>query len=360
MRRLALRTRRGRVGLVVTLGGVILGLAIWRAPDLHYLGRVFDAVSWQWVAAAIGMNLVSVAVRAVAWHIVLAQAVPGSPVPHRHVFSAFSVGLLGNAVIPGRVGEVARVAVLGRHLPDGAGAWPSVLGSVLAHRLFDVIPAVGLVAFVVASAAVPGWAQRGVEIMLGIGIGLLLAGFVTAWRNRHREPVVDEAAGRLRRLAVEAIGGLRVLHSPGPALVAAMLQIAGWATQLFAVYLAFRAFQLDESIVAAAVVLLAINVAIAFPLWPGSIGLFQAAAALALLPYGIAYQHGFAYGIGLQAIEMSVGIGLGLFFLAREGISFAMLKQIPGVTRELQIEVGRGTDQPAEPVVGPPARERIG
>ena len=36
---------------------------------------------------------------------------------------------------------------------------------------------------------------------------------------------------------------------------------------------------------------------------------------------------------------MSVGVGLGLLFLAREGISFAMLKQIPRPAEE--------TDEPA-------------
>ncbi|MFN8187114.1 MAG: lysylphosphatidylglycerol synthase transmembrane domain-containing protein [Gaiellales bacterium] len=329
MRHAVLHTRRGRTLLLLGIAGLLAGLLVWRAPDLHYVGRAFRAVSWEWVAVAIGFNLVSVIVRAAAWHIVLNQALPDSPVRHRHVFSAFSVGLLGNAVVPGRVGEVARVAVLGRHLPDGAGAWPSVGGSVLAHRVFDVIPAVGLVAFVVATARIPDWALPGIGVMLAIGGVVLVGGLVVALRRRRRGSVSTAGAGRVRRLYEQGVDGLRVLHSPGPALLAMALQILGWTTQLLAVYFAFKAFQIDEPIAAAAVVLLAINVAIAFPLWPGSVGLFQAAAALALLPYGIAYQHGFAYGIGLQAIEMSVGIGLGALFLAREGISFAMLKQIP-------------------------------
>ena len=35
----------------------------------------------------------------------------------------------------------------------------------------------------------------------------------------------------------------------------------------------------------------------------------------------------FAFGIGLQAIEASVGVGVGLIFLAREGLSYAMLQR---------------------------------
>jgi hypothetical protein len=45
--------------------------------------------------------------------------------------------------------------------------------------------------------------------------------------------------------------------------------------------------------------------------------------------YGVAYSTGVAYGFGLQAIEASVGIGVGLLFLAREGLSFAMLRVMP-------------------------------
>jgi hypothetical protein len=71
------------------------------------------------------------------------------------------------------------------------------------------------------------------------------------------------------------------------------------------------------------------NVATIFPLWPGNVGLVQAAVALPLLAYGIDSAHGIAFGFGLQAIEAAVGIGLGLIFLAREGVSYAMLKVMP-------------------------------
>ena len=104
--------------------------------------------------------------------------------------------------------------------------------------------------------------------------------------------------------------------------------------------------------------LLVVNVALAFPLWPGSIGLFQAATALALLPYGVAYQKGFVYGIGLQAIEASVGIGLGLLFLAREGISFAMLKQIPRVSVEDVEEELEEAEEAAQRRPSPSRRSR--
>jgi glycosyltransferase 2 family protein len=323
-----LHTRRGRIVLLVVAIGLFAGVAVWRGSD------PFRAVSWGWVVAAIGANLLSVMLRSIAWHIILNQALPPPHPRHRYVFSAFSVGLLGNAVLPGRVGEVARVAVMAKHVPHGRQTWGAILGSIVAHRLFDVVPTIGLVIWVLVAARIPGWALPGIEIVLGIGGALVLGSFALVWWHRRRGIPDGEKLGRLRQLWYMVIRGLHVLHAPGPAIAAAFFQIVGWAAQVLAVYLAFKAFDIDAPLAAAGLVLLVVNVALVFPLWPGSVGLFQAATALALLAYGVGYQKGFLYGIGLQAIEASVGVGLGLLYLAREGISFAMLKQIPRVSVE--------------------------
>jgi hypothetical protein len=81
---------------------------------------------------------------------------------------------------------------------------------------------------------------------------------------------------------------------------------------------------------AAGLVLVLMNVATILPLWPGNVGLLQAAIALPLWEqYGVPTAQGFAFGFGLQAIEASVGIGFGLIFLGREGLSFAALRRMP-------------------------------
>src|SRR5207248_309885 len=95
------------------------------------------------------------------------------------------------------------------------------------------------------------------------------------------------------------------------AAVAASFQSLGWFCQLLAVWAAMRAFEIHQPITVAAVVLVLMNVATIFPLWPGNVGLLQAAIALPLRSYGVAYGKGFAFGIGLQAIEASVGVGIG-------------------------------------------------
>jgi uncharacterized membrane protein YbhN (UPF0104 family) len=131
------------------------------------------------------------------------------------------------------------------------------------------------------------------------------------------------------------------MRSPVGATIAILLQIIGWLCQLLAVWTTMRAFHIHAPLPAAAVVLLLMNVATVFPLWPGNVGLVQVAIATPLAAsYGVAYAHGVAFGFGLQAIEASVGIGVGLMFLAHEGLSFAMLRVMPSAAEaEMREEV---------------------
>ncbi len=155
--------------------------------------------------------------------------------------------------------------------------------------------------------------------------------------------MLDDGIGRVRALLVRARIGLAVMSRPLPAALAGSLQFAGWICQLFAVYAAMRGFGIDEPLVAAGLVLLMMNVVTVVPFWPGNIGLVQAAVAVSLAQYGVAYARGFAFGIGLQLIEASVGIGIGTIFLAREGLSFASLREMETEAEEEFDSAGVGS-----------------
>ena len=335
------RSVAGRLLLFAVPAAGLVALAVWRGPDFGVAGRAFGRVAWEWVAAAVLINLFSVVVRSAAWRVVIRNAIPPPWPRMRVVFSAFCVGLLANAALPGRVGELARVAVVTRNLRRRPGTWATIVGTVFAHRLFDVVVAVALVVYVLYAARIPDWAVPGLSIVIGIGVGLLIAGVLLA-RRQHRP--VTESLGPVRRLLRMARHGLTVLRRPAPAVQALFFQLVGWTAQLFAVYTALIAFDIEPSPAAAALVLVIMNLVTVFPFWPGNVGLVQAAVALALLSYGIDYPHGLAFGIGLQAIEASVGLGLGLVFLAREGFSFAMLRRMPEVT-DVDLDEGEGVER---------------
>jgi uncharacterized protein (TIRG00374 family) len=302
----------------------------WHGPHWADFKDAFAVVRWEWVAAAVGLNLLSIVARAAAWDTVIRSAMlpphPSSPL----VFAAFCVGLLANALLPGRVGELARVAVLTRRLDDRQrpGAWPMLVGTVFAHRVFDLVPVGLLVVWVLITAKIPSWALASLWILLAIGFVLFVVAFAMA---RHHGRTRLEGLGTVRRVLALARLGLAVMRRPGPAALAILFQCLGWTCQLFAVWTAMRAFEIHQPLPAAGLVLVLMNVATIIPLWPGNVGLMQVAVATPLsVQYGVNYGVGFAFGLGLQAIEASVGVGIGLIFLIREGMSFAGLREMPG------------------------------
>jgi uncharacterized protein (TIRG00374 family) len=323
----------------VIAGAVIL--FVFRGPDWHLVHDAFSAVTWEWVVAAIGLNLVSVLLRAFAWETTIKQSIPKPYPAFPLVFSAFSVGLFANAVLPGRVGELARVAVLRRRIPGRKGTTATLVGSVFAHRMFDLFPALTLVVWVIFAAKIPGWALTSIAAFFAVGGALL---FAAIWLARRQKRELDEL-GRIRLFFVRGREGLAIMRSPAAAATAASFQFGGWLCQLFAVWASMRAFNIHLPLAAAGLVLVLINIATIFPLWPGNVGLVQAAVAIPLVNYDIGKAHGVAFGIGLQAIEASVGVGVGLIFLAREGLSYATLRDIEDDPSEaLQLAEPEGRD----------------
>ncbi|HJS49834.1 MAG TPA: lysylphosphatidylglycerol synthase transmembrane domain-containing protein [Gaiellaceae bacterium] len=322
--------RSGWVQALVAIVAFVLAATLfwWRGPEW---GSVFDAfrfVIWSWIVLAFLLNVVSTLFRALSWRMTIGQALPAQHQPQLvHVLSSFGVGLLANAIVPGRLGELARVATLRRHLPNAPrGTSATLVGTVFAHRLFDLVPATILVVWVLLTAEVPHWAVVAFGIAGLVGFAL----FTVAWlgARRHHRRVLSEGVGSLRHFVAMSRQGLSVLKAPVPLAAAVLLQCLGWLMQLLAVYAAMQAFGIDAPLPAAGLVLVLMNVATIVPLWPGNVGLVQAAVALPLRNYGVAYPVGFAYGIVLQAIEIACGVGLGLIALTREGISFAMLRRM--------------------------------
>lgn len=328
------------VGFLVAVGALLW----WHGPDWGAFHDAFTSVDWKWVAAAVGLNLLSIIARAFAWEAVIKSAMPPPYPQSRLVFSAFCVGLLANAVLPGRVGELARVAVLSRRMNGRRkGLWPVLVGTVFAHRVFDLVPVVVLVVWVLATAKVPDWAITSLAIFMAIGVGLFLFALASA---RHHHQTRIEGLGSVKRIVTMARLGLGVMRKPWSAFLAIVGQCAGWTCQLFAVWAAMAAFNIHEGLPAAGLVLVLMNVATIVPIWPGNVGLVQVAVATPLKQYGVPYPTGLAFGFGLQAIEASVGIGIGLVFLAREGISFARLREMPSVVTTDEAETA-----PAAPEV---------
>jgi Uncharacterised protein family (UPF0104). len=198
-----LRDPRLRLLIVVPLFAAAIALFVFHGPDWHAVRRVHGRPLGMGRGGDRPQPALGAHARVRVGH--GDQAVDRqAPSTFGLVFSAFSVGLFANAVLPGRVGELARVAVLRRHLPGRRGTTVTLLGSVVAHRMFDLFPAIVLVVWVLFTAKLPGWALTSIGVVLSLGAIL----FVTRWRSRGRPHGLARRHGRVRAIVNRGRQGL--------------------------------------------------------------------------------------------------------------------------------------------------------
>ena len=66
-----MKVRRWRLLVPFVLFAVAISLIWWRGPDWAVVHDAFTVVRWPWVVVAVGLNLASVVVRAIAWNTVI-------------------------------------------------------------------------------------------------------------------------------------------------------------------------------------------------------------------------------------------------------------------------------------------------
>jgi hypothetical protein len=141
----------------------------------------------------------------------------------------------------------------------------------------------------------------------------------------------QQALAMLHPIARGMQRGQTVLHRPRTAAGALAAGLASWAAQIGGIYAALAAADIQPSIGMAGLVFLVSTLVQLFPFWPGNIGLFQAAVAQVLVQaYPIDFPHAIAFAVGLQVIEVSLGVGIGFWCLAREGLSLSEVRGLRG------------------------------
>lgn len=302
-----------RNAATATALAVVVYLAATR-PDWSGIGHALAEASAPWIVAAALVNVASLLIRGAGW-LVCARQATHRPIPLVSGETAFQIGQGVNTVVPGRVGEPVKAYVLNRRLGGGADGFSALLGSVVVHRMMDVIPLVVVTGVVLAFGQLEGALRASVVATVAVSVaGLLVAARLAARPGRLPR---SRRAAELLHAARE---GFMVLRVRGPFLRAAVLESVGWSVQIGVVWLGFAAFGIDAGPVAAAAVLIATNAATLVPLWPGNVGLVQVAVALALHPWGVDQTTGVAYGLALQGAEIVSALLLAAVAMAVEGL----------------------------------------
>jgi phosphatidylinositol alpha-mannosyltransferase len=334
------RSRRARRA-AVALGSLVLAGLIALALSgvgLAGIGRSLSHVHPWWLVAALALNGLSMFLRAVSWQAVLRAALPDLRLRWPVVVRATMIGVLVSALIPGRFGEPARAYLVARRAGDPARRFALVLGTVFAQTLINLVALAILAAITIASLALLRGHSTALIAAMSVPIAvvaLVVAGpALLARAKRFRRARLSRIVRWLSDQIIQVRRGLRVFTRLRLGAGAIIAQLAAWAVQTLAAYAILNALNLQgkAGLAAAAAILLAVNLTALIPVTPSNIGIFQAATIAVLAAYGIDASHALAYGILLQAVEITTAILLGLPALIGERISLGDIRHYAAAT----------------------------
>jgi hypothetical protein len=277
------------------------------------------------LAAAIGVNILSVLIKGVRWWLFLRPiGITSLPLAIRATIAG--AGL--NNVLVASGGDAARVVFVSR--VSGVSS-STVLASMALEKLFDPIGFVMLLVFGVIVFQLPPQFERWkvpAEILLVV-IVLLLVFFVYATRHIKPEHVPERRAkprtvwGKIRAYFT-SFGQTAGRLATGPRFLAAMLlSLAAWACQLWTFQLAAAAAHVSIPLAGTLACLLGINVGLIIRATPGNVGFFQFVYALMAGQFGVSRDDAIAVSLLIQTIQILpltlLGIALAPEFIFRRG-----------------------------------------
>ena len=301
---------RGRTFLLAIIGSAsAVGIVVL----VHRTGtgamQAATSPNWWLLAAGFAICAAVQPLRALAW-----SPTVRSPVGFRAVYTASSVGSFLDTVLPGRLGEASKVAVL--KVASGS-RWPGFSragGSLLCAHLLEMI------AFALVGAAsafflpVPAWARWTAVIGLGASAaGLALAG---ACHGR--------IARRLPRFGAFLSGAAaprRVLLRAGAIL------LVTWVARWFGVLFLLHAVGVKLGVGSALLYMVVTGLANTAPVLPGNVGIYQGAAVGALAMAGHSGAHAVAASVFTPVVISLATATAALVGLALYGRRFGAISR---------------------------------
>jgi glycosyltransferase 2 family protein len=313
------------LGIAVSLACLYLAT---RGTDWGLVGAALAGAHPGWVAAELMACAFAIYLRAQRWRLMLA---PVARVGLYPAFSATAIGFAATSVLPLRIGEIVRPALLGRRV--GIGLSPA-LSSVVLERIFDMLCVISW--FLVLSRVTqldPRMAGFAVVLAAGgavVFVTLLLLQRHRATAERLAETVFTRlparVAGAARPILHGVLGGLGSLGSLASVARVVLFSIVLWTANGLPFLFAILALGLDVPLLPAALaVLVTVAAAVFVPQGPGFVGTWQYGCVTALALFHVPQEQAVGFSLLTWVVQMTVNVGLGGIFLAREDLSVRQL-----------------------------------
>jgi uncharacterized protein (TIRG00374 family) len=293
------------------VSGIVVLLLAYAATSLDWraIAVTVRHASPHLLAAAVAVNLLSLAIKGVRWSIFLrAIGIESVSLAIRASF----VGAGVNNIMIANSGEAARVLLVAR---QGRVSRSSVLATLALDRIFDPLCYVLLLVGAAWILPLPPQLEHAQAIAVAMLCALVAA---MIWLIVSRAPDRTNVGARpwlarVRRFRAE-LGALASLPRMGAAFA---LSVVVWALQLLAFALVARASGVALPVAGSVAALLLTNAGLVLRATPANVGYFQFAYALAAAPFGVPMNAAIAAALLLQAVQIIPVTVLGMLWAPR-------------------------------------------
>jgi glycosyltransferase 2 family protein len=326
-----------RIALGFALSAALLYWAL-RDTDWSLFASDMRASNPLYWGLAVLVSMATFPLRARRWRIILAPVEPN--LPFGPLWRSIAVGMMANNVLPGRIGEIIRAYALNREVPRIP--FTTSLASLVVDRTFD---AVIVLALLVVAMLDPAFSTTTnledktvgsvVVAVAAIVVGAFAALYFAVFMPARVESIVTavvrrifpRAESRVRDLVHSFVAGLGVLRHPARFAAVIWWTLLHWLANATAFWLGFKAVGLDVPFTGALFVQGIIVMGVALPSGPGFVGIFEAAAKVALALYGISASSALAWALGYHVLTFIPITVIGFWYAGRLGLSLGDLQK---------------------------------
>lgn len=312
-------------------GFLLTAVFLWivaRNVSLEELSGAFRGADYRLVVPATLATFSGYLLRTLRWQRIVR---PVAPLGFGDTFSVLMMGFAANNLLPARLGEFVRAYLLGRKI----GARKTYgMATIILERVCDGMVLIGLLGIVSLLMPLPVWG-RDVQLIssalflgasLGIVVLLVQEEFAVKAAGFILRPFPSRMSGALLRATGAFISGLHSLRSRTNLALVILLSVAVWLLEASSYLLMTRAFGVwvpdGTQLLAAAFLLVVVNLGIMLPSAPGYVGTFQFFGVMALGVFGIAKETALAIAISSHLMQYLLVTAIGLLFFARENLAF--------------------------------------
>jgi len=315
------------IGIVIS--GAFLLLA-FRKVSLGELKLALKGAQYAYLVPAVILMLATLWIRALRWRFLLH---PLKTIGMKSLFEATAIGLMGNNLLPARVGEFMRAHVIGEKESISRSA---SFATIVVERIFDGFTILLFLAVILIaeSTGFPGWLRNASAVAIVFYLGalafLILLAVKTKAALRMAEALSRPFPERARRLLLHALGsfaaGLGILRSTRDIVISAVLSPLVWLPSAAVIYLLFISFGIHLPIVVSFLLLIALCLGVMIPSAPGFIGTIQFISVAVLSLFGVSRSQALSFSLVLHACTFIPVTAAGLVCLLAGKVSFAEMR----------------------------------